>query len=76
MYFFSFPFTSEKSDLVKIGGRTGELVLKDANMGLAVPLSSTLLACQQEKRWENGPRVGVVNFLPVSEDENLNDTLK
>lgn len=50
----------------KIGGRTGELVLKDYNVGLAVPLSSTLLECQQEKRWENGSRVALVNFLPVS----------
>lgn len=56
---------SQKSDLFKTGGQTGELVLKDANMRLAVPLSSTLLECQQEKRWEDGPRVDVVNFLPV-----------
>lgn len=57
---------SERSDLFKTGGRTAELVLKDSNMGLAVPLSSTLHECQQEKRWENGPRVDLVNFLPVS----------
>lgn len=33
---------SEKSNLFKIGERMGELVLKDPNMRLAVPLSGTL----------------------------------
>lgn len=58
MIFFFFFF--------KIGERTGELVLKDSNMGLAVPLSSTLQECQQVTRWENGPGVDLVNFFPVS----------
>ena len=50
-----FSFMSEKSDLFEVGGRTGELVLKDWNMGLAAPLSSTLQECLQEQSWEMAP---------------------
>lgn len=40
---------------LEVGGRTGELVLKDSTMGLAAPLSSTFQECLQEKSWEMAP---------------------
>lgn len=76
LFVFLFSFMSEKSDLFKTGKRTGELVLKDGDMLLTVPLSRILSECQQEKRRESGSWVDLVNFLPVSWDENLSDTLK
>lgn len=54
VYIFLFLFTREKVIVFKIGGRTGELILKDSNVGFAVSLSSTL----QELRVSAGKEMG------------------
>lgn len=54
----------EKRDLFKIRRTTGELVLQDPNMGLAVSLSSTLHDCQQEEEMGKWPQGGFGEFPP------------